>query len=94
MSSLQSSLGGDGWGADGFQWPEWLDGYDDPVVRSFRSSRKRMHAPDLSSEDARPACRVGNRDDVKWTVDEMEHIEDFWSQCTRDECADWFGGEE
>jgi len=95
MSSLQTGFGGNGWGADGYQPPQYLDDYDDPVIRSTRSSRKGMHAPDLRSEEVRPACDVGNRDtDMSWVADERDHLEGFYTVCGNPECQQFFGGEE
>lgn len=59
-SSLQADLG-DGWGDNGFQWPEWLDDFDEPVVRTTAKSWKKMHAPDLTAAEPQAACDIGNR---------------------------------
>lgn len=90
-SSLQAGLG-NGWGEDGFQWPDWLDGFDEPVVRTTTKSRKKMHAPDLTSDDPRASCEIGTREHQTFIVAEREHIEDFYTTCGRPECQQWFDG--
>lgn len=94
MSSLQTGIGS-GWGDDGFEWPEWLDGYSDPVVRTGAKSRKKMHAPDLRADEKQPACVIGRRDTEQlFVVTEKANLEGFYSECGRPECREWFEGDE
>lgn len=92
--SIQSDLGGS-WSNDGFQWPDWMDRYDDAVVRATTRGEKRMHAPDLAADDPRPACVIGSRDSDSFVGAEREHLAGFYTECQRPECQEFFsdGGE-
>lgn len=90
MSTLQSDLG-DGWDDDGFRWPDWMDSFDEPVVRATTKGRKKMHAPDLAVDAPRPACVVGSRDSDSFVGAERAHLDGFYTECERDECAEFFG---
>ncbi len=94
MSTLQSDLGG-GWGDDGFEWPDWMNRYDEPVVRATTKSEKKMHAPDLTADGPRPACVIGQRDSDSFVGADRAHLKGFYTECDRDECQQFFadGGE-
>lgn len=90
--SIQSDLGG-GWSDDGYSWPEWMDRYDEPVVRATTRGEKKMHAPDLGADGPRPACVIGSRDSDSFVGAERANIEGFYTVCRRPECQEFFHGE-
>ncbi len=89
--SIQSDLC-HGWSNDGYQWPEWMDRYDEPVVRATTNGRKKMHAPDLGADEPRPACEIGGRENNSFVGAERENIEGIYVECRRPECQEHFNG--
>lgn len=49
--------------------PDWLEGYEAPVVRSATASGSRVHVPDLESDSPLPECRQ-NRNNSEFVVRE------------------------
>lgn len=87
--TLQTGLA-DCWSETGFEWPDWLAGYDDPVIRCSTTSRKKMHAPDLRAASPRPACSTGQRDtEMLFVVAERANIEPIYADCGCPECQQW-----
>lgn len=68
--------------------PSWLQGYEDPVIRT-PGKGKAMHKPDFSAGEPRPACNTqGN--DANYAVTERARLEGFYEPCGNPQC---FGGE-
>lgn len=76
--------------------PEWLRGYDEPVVESNRpESGKRIHAPDRTADEPQPRCRVGRRDGrTEWRVKERLVVDAFREPCRAADCTPYFATHE
>lgn len=52
--------------------PEWLQGYEDPVVRVRGNNSNKMHRPDPNASTPKPACNTqgnsGNYDVIERVV--------------------------
>lgn len=69
--------------------PDWLQGYDDPVVRTQgRGNNSTMHLPDYGADEPKPACPQANANN-SFVVSERAHLEGFYSECRNPEC---YGG--
>lgn len=70
--------------------PDWLEEYQEPVVRTQGNGHNdRMHRPDPSSDAPEPACPQANADNT-FVVTERSHLKGFYVPCRNSEC---FGGD-
>lgn len=70
--------------------PDWLVGFDDPVIRTQgRGNNSTMHRPDPAAESPQPACSQANAEN-SFVVAERSHLEAMYHDCKNPGC---FGGE-
>lgn len=70
--------------------PDWLQGYEDPVIRTQgRGNNSTMHRPDPSADEPTPACSQANAEN-DFVVSERSHLEGFYQNCQNPQC---YGGD-
>ena len=71
------------------QLPDWILGYEEPVIRSKKTNGSRYHKPDLDSDEPQPLC--GGTRAQEFSVKERSVLEGFYSPCQHHRC---YGGEQ
>lgn len=69
--------------------PQWLRGYEDPVVALTGADAERVHKPDPTAQAVATACTADARSER-----DLRCVERAVYEGWRDNCEDCFGGDE
>lgn len=61
--------------------PQWAEDYEVPIIESYGTKSKTIHAPDFTADSPEPLCNTAIRPESKWVVKEHRVVAGFHRVC-------------